>query len=80
MSKTRVVTTRIPPVRRTCLVSVTLVRVSLMLATFSALNLAAAAASDAAHKERFVRPMLDEVVRGLAAREAYLGARRRGLP
>lgn len=61
-------------------VSVTLVRVSLMLATFSALNLAAAAASDAAHKERFVRPMLDEVVRGLAAREAYLGARRRGLP
>lgn len=61
-------------------VSVTLVRVSLMLATFSALNLAAAAASDAAHKERFVRPMLDEVVRGLAAREAYLGARRRAHP
>ena len=61
-------------------VSVTLVRVSLMLAAFSALNLAAAAATDAAHKERFVRPMLDEVVRGLAAREAYLGARRRGRP
>lgn len=59
-------------------VSVTLVRVSLMLAVFSALNLAAAAASDAAHKARFVRPMLDEVVRGLAAREAYLRARRRG--
>lgn len=61
-------------------VSVTLVRVSLMLAVFSALNLAAAAASDAAHKERFVRPMLDEVVRGLAARTAYLGARRRDRP
>lgn len=59
-------------------VSVTLVRVSLMLAVFSALNLAAAAASDAVHKARFVRPMLDEVVRGLAAREAYLRARRRG--
>ena len=59
-------------------VSVTLVRVSLMLAVFSALNLAAAAASDAVHKARFVRPMLDEVVRGLAAREAYLTARRRG--
>ena len=59
-------------------VSVTLVRVSLTLAAFSALNLAAAASSDAAHRARFVRPMLDEVVRGLAAREAYLGARRRG--
>lgn len=60
-------------------VSVTLVRVSLTLAAFSALNLAAAAASDPAHKARFVRPMLDEVVRGLSAREAYLGARRREL-
>ena len=58
-------------------VSITLVRVSLMLAAFSALNLAAAAASDAAHKARFVRPMLDEVVRSLAAREAYLRVRRR---
>ena len=59
-------------------VSVTLVRVSLTLAAFSALNLAAAAASDAAHRARFVRPMIDEVVHGLAAREAYLAARRRG--
>ncbi|WP_010540337.1 hypothetical protein [Dietzia alimentaria] len=58
-------------------VSVTLVRVSLALAAFSALNLAAAAASDPAHHARFVRPMLDEAVRGLAAREAYLEARRR---
>ncbi|QGW23807.1 hypothetical protein GJR88_01182 [Dietzia sp. DQ12-45-1b] len=59
-------------------VSVTLVRVSLTLAAFSALNLAAAAASDSAHRARFVRPMIDEVVHGLAAREAYLRARRRG--
>ena len=59
-------------------VSVTLVRVSLALAAFAALNLAAAAASDAAHRARFVRPMIDEVVHGLAAREAYLRARRRG--
>ena len=59
-------------------VSVTVVRVSLTLAAFSALNLAAAASSDAAHRALFVRPMIDEVVRGLAAREAYLGARRRG--
>lgn len=58
--------------------SVTLVRVSLALAAFSALNLAAAAASDAAHRARFVRPMIDEVVHGLAARESYLQARRRG--
>jgi hypothetical protein len=58
-------------------VSVTLVRVSLTLAAFSALNLAAAAASDTAHRARFVRPMIDEVVHGLAAREAYLRARRR---
>lgn len=58
-------------------VSVTLVRVSLTLAAFSALNLAAAAASDAAHRARFVRPMIDEVVHGLAAREVYLAARRR---
>ena len=56
--------------------TVTLVRVALMLAAFSALNLAAAAASDPAHHKRFVRPMIDEVVRGLAAREAYLGALR----
>lgn len=58
-------------------VSVTLIRVALMLAAFSALNLAAAAASDAAHRARFVRPILDEVVHGLAAREAYLRALRR---
>ena len=63
--------------------TVTLVRVALTLAAFSALNLAAAAASDPAHHRRFVRPMIDEVVRGLAAREAYLGALRvrgRGVP
>ncbi|MBB1057281.1 hypothetical protein G6020_07690 [Dietzia sp. B19] len=59
-------------------VSVTLVRVSLTLAAFSALNLAAAAASDTAHRARFVRPMIDEVVHGLAARETYHRARRRG--
>lgn len=59
-------------------VSVTLVQVSLTLAAFSALNLAAAAASDPAHHARFVRPMLDEAARGLAARESYLEARRRG--
>ena len=58
--------------------SVTLVRVALMLAMFSALNLAAAAASDPAHHRRVVRPMIDEVVRGLDAREAYLAARRGG--
>ena len=58
-------------------ISVTLVRVALTLAAFSALNLAAAAASDAAHRARFVRPMIDEVVRGLDAREAYLVARSR---
>lgn len=58
-------------------VSVTLIRVALTLAAFSALNLAAAAASDAAHRARFVRPILDEVVRGLDAREAYLRALRR---
>lgn len=58
--------------------SVTLVRVALMLAMFSALNLAAAAASDPAHHRRFVRPMIDEVVGGLDAREAYLAARRGG--
>lgn len=56
--------------------SVTLVRVALTLAAFSALNLAAAAASDPAHHRRFVRPMIDEVGRGLAARESYLGALR----
>lgn len=56
--------------------TVTLVRVSLTLAMFSALNLAASAASDPAHHSRFVRPMIDEVVRGLTAREAYLAARR----
>ena len=56
--------------------TVTLVRVALTLAAFSALNLAASAASDPAHHRRFVRPMIDEVVRGLAAREAYLGALR----
>nr|WP_194306455.1 hypothetical protein [Dietzia natronolimnaea] len=59
-------------------VSVTLVRVALTLAAFSALNLAAAAASDSAHRARFVRPMIDEVVHGLAARETYHRARRRG--
>ncbi|WP_354058226.1 hypothetical protein [Dietzia sp. 2505] len=59
-------------------VSVTLVRVALTLAAFSALNLAAAAASDTAHRARFVRPMIDEVVHGLAARETYHRARRRG--
>jgi len=59
-------------------VSVTLLRVALALAAFSALNLAASASSDAAHRERFVRPMIDQVVRSLAAREAYLEARRRG--
>lgn len=58
-------------------VSVTLVRVSLTLAAFSALNLAAATASDTAHRDRFVRPILDEVVHGLAAREAYLGSLKR---
>lgn len=58
-------------------VSITLVRVSLTLAAFAALNLAASAASDAAHRARFVHPMIDEVVHGLAAREAYLAARRR---
>lgn len=58
-------------------VSVTLVRVALTLAAFSALNLAAATASDTAHRDRFVRPILDEVVHGLAAREAYLGSLRR---
>lgn len=52
-------------------VSVTLVRVALVLAAFSALNLAASAASDPAHRARFVRPMLDEVVDGVSAREAY---------
>lgn len=56
-------------------VSVTLLRVALALAAFSALNLAASASSDAAHRERFVRPMIDQVVRSLAAREAYLEAR-----
>ncbi|MDV8002415.1 hypothetical protein [Rhodococcus sp. IEGM 1408] len=58
-------------------VSITLLRVSLVLAAFAALNLAASAASDAAHRKRFVHPMIDEVVHGLAAREAYLRARRR---
>lgn len=57
--------------------TVTLVRVALTLGAFSALNLAASAASDPAHHERFVRPMIDEVLRGLDARESYLGSRRR---
>lgn len=55
-------------------ISPTLVKVSLTLAAFSALNLAASAAADRQHRERFVDPLLDEVVNSLQVRDAYVRA------
>lgn len=49
-------------------------KVSLTLAAFSALNLAASAAADRQHRERFVDPLLDEVVDSLQVRDAYVRA------
>ncbi len=61
-------------------VSGTLIKVSLMLAGFAALNFAASAGADRAHRERFVEPLLEEVVDGLRTRDEYVRARRAGTP
>lgn len=52
--------------------SPTLVKVSMTLAAFSALNFAASTTSDQQHRSRFVEPMIEEVVDSLAVRNAYV--------
>lgn len=49
-----------------------LVQVSLFLGGFSGLYFAASTATDARYRQAFFEPLLDEVVKSLAARDAYL--------
>lgn len=57
-------------------ISATLLKVSLVLAAFAALNFVAAAGSDPRHRKEFLEPLLDEVVEGLDARDEYVGRER----
>lgn len=56
---------------------VSLVKVAVTLAGFSALNFAASTASDSGHRQRFVSPLISEAILGLDTRDAYLAVRPR---
>ena len=58
--------------------SFTLLKVSLLLGAFAGLSFAASSASDAAYREAFVHPIIDELETGLAARDSYVVAYRTG--